>query len=52
MLGLWLPDSAESIKKDARYAVRAANRDVPWWTAAGNEYGVNILGTMLVRDGR
>jgi hypothetical protein len=52
LLGLWLPDAAESLKKDARYAVRVANRDVPWWTGAGNEYGVNLLGTILVKTGR
>ena len=31
----------------ARYAVRAANRDVPWW-APGGRFGVNILGAVTV----
>jgi hypothetical protein len=31
-IGLWLPDEAESIAKDPRYAVRVANRNTPWWT--------------------
>ena len=48
MLGLWLPDADESIRQDSRYAVRAANRDVPWWTTADGKYGVNILGTVKI----
>lgn len=48
LLGLWLPDEADSLREDARYAVRAANRDVPWWTAPGGKYGINILGFIQV----
>ncbi len=48
LLGLWMPDQAASLREDARYAVRVANRDVPWWTAPGNRYGVNILGAVRV----
>ena len=48
MLGLWLPDAEESIQLDSRYAVRTANRNVPWWTTADGKYGVNILGTIKV----
>lgn len=48
-LGLWMPDSAESIRKDARYAIRCANRDVPWWTDGKGQYGVNILGKIEIQ---
>ena len=48
MLGLWLPDADESIQMDSRYAVRTANRDVPWWTTADGRYGINILGTVTI----
>jgi hypothetical protein len=48
MVGLWLPDAAERLRLDPRYAVRFANRDVPWWTTAAGEYGVNVLGTIDV----
>ena len=47
-LGLWLPDAAESLRLDPRYAIRVANRDVPWWTDAEGHYGLNILGTITV----
>ncbi len=50
MLGLWLPDADESIQLDSRYAVRAANRDIPWWTTANGKYGVNILGTVNISE--
>lgn len=50
MVGLWLPDAAERIRTDARYAVRVANRDVPWWTGPSGEYGVNILGNMDIQS--
>ncbi len=49
-LGLWLPDEAESLQNDARYAVRVANRDVPWWTTADGEYGINLLGAIEITD--
>lgn len=42
-VGLWLPDAAERLRTDPRYAIRVANRDVPWWTNFRGEYGVNIL---------
>jgi len=48
LLGLWLPDASETIRRDARYAVRVANRDVPWWTTPAGEYGINVLGTVTV----
>jgi len=48
LLGLWLPDAADTIRQDARYAVRVANRDVPWWTTPSGEYGVNVLGNVTV----
>lgn len=47
-LGLWMPDAADSIQKDARYAIRAANRDVPWWTSPSGQYGINVLGEITV----
>ncbi len=47
LLGLWLPDEADSLRDDARYAVRAANRDVPWWSPGGR-YGVNVLGSLRI----
>ncbi len=46
-LGLWMPDAYDSLRLDPRYAVRVANRDVPWWTSAGR-YGVNILGEVTI----
>ncbi len=48
-LGIWLPDMYESIRYDARYAVRFANRDVDWWVDNEGKYGINILGEMEVR---
>ena len=42
-LGLWLPDSYESLRKDARYSIRFANRDVPY------RDGVNIVGEITVQ---
>ncbi|HPO13063.1 MAG TPA: hypothetical protein PLI09_06425 [Candidatus Hydrogenedentes bacterium] len=45
---LWLPGEAETIHADAHYAVRVANRDVPWWIAPGGKYGINILGAAEV----
>ena len=40
-LGIWMPDNRESLQKDARYAIRLANRNVPWWAGPRNNYGVN-----------
>jgi len=48
-LGIWLPDNAKTIHKDARYAIRLANRDVPWWTGEDNSYGINIVGDITVK---
>jgi len=48
-LGIWLPDSAKTIHKDARYSIRLANRDVPWWTAKDNSYGINVIGDVTVQ---
>lgn len=47
-IGLWLPDAAESLRRDPRYAVRVANRDVPWWTDGRGQYGINVLGVVEV----
>lgn len=43
-----MPDADKSIANDARYAVRVANRDAPWWTTADGKFGVNILRTVNV----
>ena len=48
-LGIWMPDNAKTIHKDSRYAIKLANRDVPWWTASGNSYGVNIIGDITIQ---
>jgi hypothetical protein len=47
-IGLWLPDDVESLRRDPRYAVRVANRDVPWWTDVRGQYGINVLGVVEV----
>ena len=47
-LGLWMPDEAERLRPDPRYAVRVANRDAPWWIDDDGRYGVNILGVVQV----
>ncbi len=31
-IGLWMPDASQALRLDPRYAVRFANRDVPWWS--------------------
>jgi hypothetical protein len=48
-VGLWLPDAAQRLRNDPRYAVRVANRDVPWWTGAAGAYGVNVLAAISIR---
>lgn len=48
MIGLWLPDPADRIHLDPRYAIRLANRDTAWWTDLEGRYGVNALGTLRV----
>ena len=50
-LGLWMPDAYDNLRMDARYAVRVANCDAPWWTDADGSYGVNILGVIQITDG-
>jgi len=50
MLGLWMPDADNSIRKDPRYAVRAANGNVPWWRDAAGQYGVNVLGSIRLTE--
>ncbi len=45
-LGLWMPDSYESLRMDPRYAIRVANRNIPWWTDADRGYGINIIGVV------
>ncbi len=52
IVGLWLPDASESIHDDARYAVRVANRDVPWWTASDGTDGINLLGPISITAAR
>ena len=47
-IGLWLPDAYQPLRLDPRYAVRVANRDVVWWTDSGEQYGINVLGTLEV----
>ena len=47
-IGLWLPDAAGSLRHDPRYALRVANRDVPWWTDVLGRFGINLLGVIEV----
>ena len=47
-LGLWLPDGSGNLRYQPRFAVRVANRDVPWWTNGRGRFGVNLLGTVTV----
>lgn len=42
-LGLWIPDGSKHLQYAARFAVRCANGDVPWWTSPDQRYGINIL---------
>ncbi|MBN1418227.1 MAG: DUF4832 domain-containing protein [Planctomycetes bacterium] len=52
LVGLWLPDGYESLRMDPRYAIRVANRDVPWWTDREGRYGINVLGRIeIAREG-
>ena len=48
-VALWMPDAAPSLRLDARFAIRLANRDTTWWTDASGRYGANILGLVTVR---
>lgn len=47
-VALWLPDAAPTLRDDPRYAVRFANRDVPWWMDDTGRYGANVLGLVTV----
>lgn len=47
-LGLWIPDGADRLKKNARYAIRCANGDVEWRVSEDNQYGINILTTLTI----
>ena len=47
-IGIWMPDNRESLRGDARYAIRVANREVPWWVGPKNRYGVNVIGDITV----
>ena len=48
-LGLYLPDArSKQHDDDARFAIRLANGDVPWWTAGGR-YSVNVIATVTVK---
>jgi len=47
-IGLWMPDAQPTLRLDSRYAVRVANRDVPWWTDSDGRYGINVLGTLEI----
>ena len=44
-----MPDAADSLKLDPRYAVRVANGDVSWWTDKDGRYGINLLGAVDVK---
>ena len=46
-LGIWMPDASNSIKYDSRYAIRFANREVPWWVD-NNRYGINVIGEITL----
>jgi len=49
-LGLWMPDADMRLRKNPRYAIRVANRDVPYWMDRQSRYGINLLGeTDLIR---
>jgi hypothetical protein len=48
LVGLWLPDASESLRMDPRYAIRAANRDVPWWRDGRGRYGINVIGRVEI----
>jgi len=47
-LGIWMPDAYDSLCMDPRYAIRFANRDVPWWVDIDGRYGVNIIGIIEI----
>lgn len=43
LLGLWMPDGAERLKYDPRYAIRCANGDVGWQIVDQGRMGINVL---------
>lgn len=45
-IGLWIPDGSERLKYNARFAIRCANSNTPWWISPDRRYGVNLLGTL------
>lgn len=47
-LGLWIPDSGESLKHNARYAIRCANGNTVWQVSEDKRYGVNLLTSVEV----
>jgi hypothetical protein len=47
-LGLWLPDAYDSLRMNPHYAIRFANRDVPWWVDVDGKYGINIIGIIEI----
>jgi hypothetical protein len=46
-LGLWIPDGADKLMHNARFAIRCANGDVDWLTNTEG-YGINVLGEVEV----
>ncbi len=48
-LGIWLPDIHKPIHFDSRYAIRFMNRDTNWWTTTKGEYGINLIGMILLK---
>lgn len=42
-LGLWIPDSSQRLRYDARYAIRCANGNTEWWVSKDSKYGINVL---------
>ncbi len=49
-VGLWLPDAYDSLRLDPRYAIRFANRDIPWWADIDGNYGINIIGVIEILE--
>ena len=47
-IGLWIPDGAERLKYNNRYAIRCANGDTEWWNSSDKKYGINILTTLKI----
>jgi len=47
-IGLWLPDAYDSLRMNPHYAIRFANRDVPWWVDVDGGDGINIIGIIEI----